>query len=227
MDIQRTIEVLSYVCLLMCSLGFVWNSFEDYVSGFTSYTTAEEPITESDLPTLTICVKFPKNLERYSYGVNLNITARIIENKESNVTLIMDQKIKASPTLQIHLSEMILGWGQQNGHGLLGSGLGYQWQCYKISNKGTGIELAIHRLKMQLLFQTPLGLPMFHSMHVFVTSEDNSYGLTGYQWYDGYVELSSIGGVSSVNSGIEIVKVTEYQNMPSQCSLKSRKSVWT
>ena len=49
-------------------------------------------------------------------------------------------------------------------HGLLGSGPGYQWQCYKISNKGTGIKIEIQRLKMQLLFQTPLGSPMFHSM---------------------------------------------------------------
>ena len=114
MHIQRTIEVLSYIGLLMCSLGFVWNSLEDYMSALTSYSTTEEPLTVSDLPTVSVCLKSPETQERYSYGDDLNITARIIENNEYNVTLIEDQKVKASPSLLIHLSEMVLGWGQQD-----------------------------------------------------------------------------------------------------------------
>ena len=84
------------------------------------------------------------------------------------------------------------------------------------------------------------GLPFtawIQSVEVWVTSEDNSYGLVHERWFDGVVDLPSLsfkpknhslGGVWSIvfmedsyQTHIEIFQITEYKNLETICSSDS------
>ena len=61
MIVRKPLEVILYLGLLMGAVIFVQQTIEEYRDGATSFIVTQEPISLSDLPTLTICWNRKKN----------------------------------------------------------------------------------------------------------------------------------------------------------------------
>ena len=63
MSLSQIFKLIVYLGLLAGGLVFVKTSFEDYVSGHTSYSKTVEPLSLADLPAIVICFSFdPRRL---------------------------------------------------------------------------------------------------------------------------------------------------------------------
>ena len=134
MMIRKTFDVLLYIGLLIGAIIFVKQTIEEYSHGNTSYTITQEPISLSDLPTLTICWKtkffyrttLQHEFSPYVYGENVSIDVKTHGRKENTVTLLENKNILVSDGIHIHLSELHL-----NGSIDCGSFYGTQYfQCF-------------------------------------------------------------------------------------------------
>ena len=54
------------------------------------------------------------------------------------------------------------------------------------------------------------------SSEIWLTSEDNSFGIAGGKWFDGDIERYQIS--SNYKNHLNITQVTEYQNLETLCS---------
>ena len=99
----------------------------------------------------------------------------------------------------------------------IGSGTAEK-QCFKISFRWHGSYSPIscrENMNMQFAMKFSNKHPAYGtSGWVMLTSEENSYGLAGGTWFDGFVQCIR----ASSEVVYEILEVTEYINQPSACS---------
>ena len=85
-------------------------------------------------------------------------------------------------------------------------------QCFKISSKmRKNQEIDFQTFEVQMAFKMTKHAEQAARNLVFLTtSEENSYGLAGDKWFDGFIE-----GFYGVTSGsmFQITEVTEYKNL--------------
>ena len=95
-------------------------------------------------------------------------------------------------------------------------GQNYKQQCFKITTKGHGVKSVNYqdfRVQWALKFNHSLRSQPFRIIEVTLTSEENSYGLAGRKWYDGYVKCL-FGGDD--NALYKFIEVTEYLKLDSK-----------
>ena len=54
---RKIFEILLYLVLLVGGFIFVWNSLVDYMSGITTYSVQQEPLSLFDVPTIAFCIE--------------------------------------------------------------------------------------------------------------------------------------------------------------------------
>ena len=158
-----------YLGLLAGALAFCWQNLRDYFEGATDYSTTQEPLTLSDMPSLTFCWRLwgepsynhkPFPDERgLTYDKQFIIDMKVqSKNDQSVITLLEDTFIATQFGFEVHLSELHLRhtdselkyvdskFGQQ------GSML--DKQCYKIRTMMTKQkQMDFQNFEVQLAFR--------------------------------------------------------------------------
>ena len=229
MRIGIYLEVVLHLVLLGFSLEYCWFTIVDYSAGKTSYSLEEEPLSLQDLPTITVCLqllceqpnigyhlckpdsKYPQGV----YGKHLVINAKVLDGEM--ITLLANQSMQISPNLFLGLSEIHQTWKRDR-------------QCFKISPQWNGTNVTdLLSFSIEYLFRTKNNGSLIYSSvlepEIYVTSEDNSYGLVTNRWYDGKVPepLLPKGAFSFERKyqQLEITEVLQYDNLNFLCSQES------
>ena len=211
--------ILLHLTLLAISLVFVERSIKDYLSNVTSYSVSREHISLADLPTLTMCLQFDDTHEKFVYGKDFVIDFKLSERKENSVALTLNKSLETIFSVVLHLSELRQARLVEQEHET--NSFSNMWQCYKLSPTWNGreeLDFANFSAKVGFTFSNASDIP--DSIDVWVTSEQNSYGIVQENWFDGKVEFPSVTLYPRgyINKVMKIVEVTEYQNIESLCS---------
>ena len=210
-------KMLLYLGLLICALKFCNKSIKEYKKGSTSYSVSKQQISLKDLPTLIICWPvgevYGKNVSKEIYGEDFTIDVKVIEKQEKTVTLSEHESIPTILGLSIKLSEFIQTWKPPNSP--------YTTQCYKMSTVWNNIgSMDPNIFKMTIIFKH--GTRQKAESYIFVSSEENSYGLATGRWFDGK-DSGTFGHNWELMYGydwcdIQIHGVTEYKKIQTTCS---------
>ena len=106
MALGTILKVLLYLVLLLPAVIFVNQTINQYSSGATTYSEKQEPITLSDLPTIALCFDFGNT--SLIYGVNVSITATLIERQNGTVILLENRNVSTVLGVEMHLSRFQL-----------------------------------------------------------------------------------------------------------------------
>ena len=87
MTARKIFEVVLYLVLLLGGIIFVWNSILDYMSGITTFTVENEPLSLSDVPAITFCLE---NEAPVDWKPSLKIDVKVESGKESKRHKIED-----------------------------------------------------------------------------------------------------------------------------------------
>ena len=222
MWIRSIIGICFYLGLLALALIFCWQNFQNYAQGLTAYSIANEPITPKDLPTVCICLPptnmfFPPSsmVKKYKHGVNFWISVVMLGrlNGILEFVTLRESKIVISKSgIKFHLERMDPHWR-------LVKKADYPF-CYRIfSNWDVGsIKIGFDtefKIDFRLRFNSGYGQRMFQ---VYVSSHENSYGLTAQKWFDGIVDQNAI---INTRGGYLITGVDEYRSLEGICSRDS------
>ena len=195
----------------------------DFLKGSTNYSLQNLEISLDDLPTVSLCVELrgkripntnPQkyDYERMLYGKAFTIDVKVIEHKNNTITLEEDTSIQTLYGIQVSLKEFRQTRNEK-------------WQCYQIVMKSNGnhaIEMDIFRTQIIFKFESYSLFP--ENAYVWLTSEDNSYGLVGGKWFDGDVTKLTLensyfkGILLPAIYQVKVFKVTEYIGLISACS---------
>ena len=167
------------------------------------------------MPTMGICIpiKEKPTKEKLIYGHNFNMSAKFIYRNETTTVSLIKNSLVRRFGLKINQSE-------------LKKSLDHQRQCYKISFKWNGRNAVnLRSLKIQKIFKfSKKDIVPQNGVKVALTTEDNSYGLTREEWYDGNIDLVELYTqydshyyfwyhLYFYTQELHINKVTEYQNI--------------
>lgn len=219
---KTPLKVLLYVGLLVGGLIFSLETILEYLKGSTSHYSTTEPITLNDIPTLSICWKW--KYERDIYGKDFYLDLKL-QNNTKSVILIENDSVNVLSGLKLHLSELHHRCSmRQKCEWMLGSRSRSNelYQCFKITPKWDGRNaMDMQQFEMQLAVRHVMPYKSPLSLNLYVTSEKNSFGLTVYQWFDGFVgnvELDKVGLGVSTGSLVEIEEVIESRSIDPKCS---------
>ena len=114
---------------------------------------------------------------------------------------------------------------------------GLFWQCYKTTPKLTNGNDDVNLSNFKVTFNLQLAKDIIEQLYgptkinVWVTSEENSFGLAEERWFDGAIQQPALSfdnhdaeeneelpGYYFYKKHIKIVSITEYQNLMSKCS---------
>ena len=196
-----------YYGLLIAGVYFVWGSILDYHRGDISYSETKEAITLNDLPTMSFCLGFSPKLRPLTYGKDLTIHYKVLQEDNQTLALSLDQSVVSDIGLEIHLTELILSseMEQETKKGSMTMPMPQQRQCYSVTTKWNNEALidpkefaaqCLLSFNESVIVKKQRGPikrinPYFEYLSQFlsVTSEENSFGLTTGQWFDGNVTL--------------------------------------
>ena len=185
-----------YLSLLGGATLFVRQNILDFIQGSTGYSTTQEQISLSDLPSLVLCWELGHAWTKISkYGTDFTIDFKVIEQGERTITLNENNAVKTSFGIAVKVSELYLSRKRQIPCPYINWKGG---QCFKIDTDATTndqIDMKILRIQVALMF-SKLNYAPFRLRATFATSE-NSYGLVGGRWYDGEVECRSMSSGDS------------------------------
>ena len=181
---------------------FLQQTVYEYMEKRTSYSVKYEAITLQDLPTVLVCVN-----NDMIYSENISIDVRIFgEQSEANWTLSLGGNVDKSSGLQLELRNF---WQTR-----------FSLQhCYKISSKRTQNRYVdIMNFGIQFIIRDLNGRG--RSVRIFLTSEENIYGVSWFQFYDGKFKwIEKVGaGLGRKCRVLYITGVTEYRNLKDLCS---------
>ena len=241
----KVLGVLLYLGLLACALAFCWQNVLDYLEGNTYYVSTEKKLSLGDLPTVTFCQpRFGISNDPFTLSdpLNVSIYSRIRKRKTDNVvplkTVLLkeNERVQTSFDLQFTLKTLsVMKYDYQiNAH----------LRCFKVSSEWNGKDaVSVDSLSIEFLLEyerSPcprcydypinfLDMPWTSSsgekintiealeFTVWVTSEENSYGLDLDKWFDGKVNPIKVQN----QKGFLINGVTEYKKMDGTCSQNS------
>ena len=212
---QRAIlQVLFYFVFGIFALMFLEQTIQEFLQKRTSYSVKYEPTTLQDLPTVLVCVGYRTNgSDNLIYSKDISIDVRIFgKQSEENWTLSLDGIVKTSQGLQIELRDF---WQTRF----------LSQHCYKISSKwNQNTDVDIKNFRMQLMTKYLNQSIFVGHNNIFISSEENIYGVSWYQFYDGkFKRIENEGGrlVGGKCRVLYISGVTEYRNLEDFCSQDS------
>ena len=225
---RKFIKALIGTSSMALAAYFGWQTVVEFMQGKTHYLASTELATLRDLPTVVICLVMRDfkggALRPLIYGKSLKITATVYEKENKTVILEENKSIETWLDLHLHLSELSQNWKPD-------------WLCFKISSnwKIPRAKVDTQRFRIQLEFDFLNGTKNEQYRpfkgHIYLTSEENSFGAATGKWFDGKVQwpnLVSMGGLGLPGQSkkqktniVSIAEVLEYRNLDTDCSHES------
>ena len=199
----KIIECTLFLFLCGLSVVFINGVLNKFISRKTSFTQSEAPITE--LPTVVVCFTNPNSKKTYyEYGTDFDIVYRIEAHTDIYYPITVG---KNSAILgEILYLDKIITRNMGN--------------CYKFTSESSSSSMIKTKTEIILHFNESLMLEDLPSVKVFLSSEDNVYGVIFNQWYNGIVMKTDIiiGRKKSVQ-----LKQEQYSYLTSnfKCSLET------
>ena len=203
--LKTILQALFYFIFWIIAFMFLQQTVYEYMEKRTSYSVKYEAITLQDLPTVLVCVN-----NDMIYSENISIDVRIFgEQSEANWTLSLGGNVVTGSSLQLELRNF---WQTR-----------FSWQnCYKISSKwNKNRYVDIMNFGIQFMIRDLNGRG--RSVRIFLTSEENIYGVSWFQFYDGkFKRIEKVGaGLGRKCRVLYITGLTEYRNLKDLCSQES------
>ena len=166
---------LLYIGLAGLSFLFVSETLKEYVEKKTTYHTSISPITQDDIPTLTICFNHQEPIEPQN-GKHFSITSHIPKNASEYIfTKLVEGEnyvtiLETNQTYRLILRSLKVRQNQR----------GIRRKCIKITPLNTqfkSFDFHIHSFNKS----KP------EKAHIYITSEENAYGVIFQRWFNGRV----------------------------------------
>ena len=216
MGIKQLVVVLLYLGLLGCALAFCWKNVMDFLAGHTYYVSTNHKLSLRDLPSITVCLTY-SSPDFGLRGQSVKIYSRIQEvdkkygesqiQKKESVLLEENKIVKTMFNLDLHLMKMFRESKPDE-------------YCLRIKSNWNGDkEINIGSVLFDLAFEFENFSvdPSLVGFDVWISSEDNSYGMGKERWFDGAIEKIT----PEFDDGIWIDHVIEYEKMEGTCSKES------
>ena len=200
----KLLEWTSYLCLCIFSFTFIWQVLKQYQSKDTSFKEYEESIDKS--PTLVFCFS-PHEKKKHSEDTNTSILELDSSKKQWYVPYILGRDFNTSLFHWSHddfkeVDEIKLGtntFTEDEYHRQLILELNelktmYFGTCYQLFSRTINIGWRIY-----IGFSFNKNLEKVPAIDAYVTSLENSYGVTYDTWNDGEElakkSISKVGGI--------------------------------
>ena len=185
-------EWVLYFLLLGLSYIFIDQTYQEYVEGRTNYLTSSHTLSTEDHPTISVCFDHTENLS-FENMTFITIVANATDN-ETNTRTDADVELKEGDNIVrgadgivrlIHLEKLFTfderSWTRRN--------------CFKMRQHFEDPEITMgfltHRDGVTLgdfFIEFPEDNTTDHNAHLYMTSEENAYGIVVKHWYDGQVD---------------------------------------
>ena len=221
----KPIKVIIYVIFISLAAFFLSGMIKEYLEDNTSFSITQQSMSKEDLPTVTMCLKSESSAIKMRYGRDLTIQT-------------IDSKIEPwLPEANATIRTLIEG---NNDYGFMGQKrlttleqlrVSQQWSSVSIDQ--TCIKMKLNLLEKQVVGRQSLSYGTVYDMGMFIitlseeiadtvqgstlfiTSENNSYGVVLTRWLDGNVQPFQLkrGGLHD----IMITNVKRYQYLKENC----------
>ena len=221
----KPIKVIIYVIFISLAAFFLSGMIKEYLEDNTSFSITQQSMSKEDLPTVTMCLKSESSAIKMRYGRDLTIQT-------------IDSKIEPwLPEANTTIRTLVEG---NNDYGFMGQKrlttleqlrVSQQWSSVSIDQ--TCIKMKLNLLEKQLVGRQSLSYGTVYDMGMFIitlseeiadtvqgstlfiTSENNSYGVVLTRWLDGNVQPFQLkrGGLHD----IMITNVKRYQYLKEKC----------
>ena len=206
---RSSLNCAIYISLTAASLVFVQESIVEYLEGKTYYHSSKESVTAQDIPTFTTCIEYKDSLEydehfRISmwfnsshYYIPLSVGHNVIQDKQGTPH---------------HLVLKVMNVGQYK-----------YWikrKCFKVSRIAQKLDYSVSSIMRYYGFGIDFvnTYPAPLDAGLYITSEENAYGATFREWYNGRVEPYFLKNQTEHYINLE---VTEYRNQRGLCQEQS------
>ena len=185
-------------------------AIEDFMQKKTHFHADVAPLTDADLPTLTICLE---NKNDIRFGIDFNISL-LNSDLDPWITLsIGEQNISdmtGSQWFLLELKHMVVyqdkDWVQRD--------------CFKMNVMRAPLEildLVGGILFIQIVYSNEMSIP--EDAILYITSEENAYGAVFLKWYDGQVQHYTLR--KGKMHYIKIYELREYKYIATSCKDES------
>ena len=203
---EKILVLALQIGLAVASFFFVQHTLNDFLEKKTYYQVKTLPITDLDIPTVTVC------FDQESYHFNENDTFLWFSNDSNWLPIIMGENSMTNDDgLRIRLFLKPLS---------VASFSSRFRKCFKISPMEEGSNfsyLSGFIGSFSTFFSNASSAP--NQMRLYVTSEQNSYGVVVEKWYDGHVEPYNLE--KGRFHHILINKIDEYRHLEHHCAYQS------
>ena len=209
--IKQILTWMLDVCLLVMGLIFVKGIITEYMDGKTTFHTDIKPLTNADLPTMTICFEHESYLE---YPTDLTISV----DYNSSLTIPLglgNNSFDITAETFPHYSALVTELTVQNFKTWV------RRYCYKINNLA-----GLNELQSDDDISTPYTYRVNFERRdapeqamVYFTTDANAYGAVTLRWFDGEVYPYVLK--RDMFHSITIPKVVSFEYVRSICSEES------
>ena len=220
MKIKSAMQAILYLGLFLSGLFCVQESFSEYRQGRSSYYVIKEPLKQNELPTLTSCLVSHYGRKKLLYGSDFFINITFHQSEYETSILLDNSSFTTMSGYNIHFKELMQSRQKELYHQ---RHLAEFWQCFNITIASKVLTvLKEFGVRLDYIFADTEIMPS--SVKVWVTSEENAYGLTNENWHDGSIEMINGNEIIlpyQAYTEIEIFEVDEFQNLEPGCSHES------
>ena len=187
---------LLYFGLAATSFLFVKQTMHDFFKGETYFTMRTEPLTSLDTPTFTFCWYPERGKWNMDFGKHFNIG---FSSNERMIPPLVEGAWTKTHGDQLVLLTKMKTWGER--------------LCYKINLPGERNQELVTGYYGEIKFDAQTPAPQESTL--FVTTEENAYGVVFRRWYDG--EVFPFVMKNQTKHAVAIPKVREYHYQPELC----------
>ena len=228
---KRFLDITITICLFVPALIFVENYIVEYLKGETLFVETQEPISLKDVPTVTYCAGWPHLILRRSgriprqwippelRRIGAQIFTDVEKNKINNGSLFDEFWINIrfdGHTYHLTPNNTIQHQGLEM---KLERFFPYprtppfSEHCFRLvpNTIGSGGDYEITRSNFSFLITFSFPVPAPFSHFITFTTEENSYGITQNQWFDGRVDVIQFDSFKWATTALKIEDITEYR----------------
>ena len=211
--IRNVLQSLIYMGLLFATVIFVQGVIKEYQEGATYFSVSEQPITNADLPTATVCfLAHNKVLQqgrdyKIQTGVTWAATPKLITLKKGKNEYSSDFGSRL-----VFIKELIVWqYTKPMNRSCFSLSFGMQEPFYMNMWSNTSHSLGLFLIN----FELSLKELEIEETTLYVTSEINSYGAVTLRWFDG--EAKPLYLQKGKYHNIQIYKIKRYEYLKDKC----------
>ena len=160
-----------FFALCGLSLFFMKGVLDNYFSGMTSFTQSEGPLKE--FPTVVLCFSVPNSRNtKYEYGSDFQIKYSVeVHGKQSGINLKQGENASITGEMLYFIKIASMRYGN----------------CYKLTSMMTNNDMIKIITDISINFNSSITEENIPSLEIFLTSENNAYGVVFNKWVNGKV----------------------------------------